>query len=141
MRSTGMDRFVASHPKGLARVITEGGKGLSGGQKQLVAFTRLALYAPSIYLLDEPTATMDEEQEQKCLQFLSQAAHAHKTMVIVTHKPAILPLVNRIIVVSGNKIVLDGPRDAVMAQLRAAPAKATGRDSAQAPKLPQEVTA
>lgn len=52
MRSTGMDRFVASHPKGLARVISEGGKGLSGGQKQLLAFTRLMLCQPGIYLLD-----------------------------------------------------------------------------------------
>lgn len=142
MRSTGMDRFVGSHPKGLARNITEGGKGLSGGQKQLLAFTRLALYQPAIYLLDEPTATMDEEQEQKCLQFLTQAAQAHKTMVIVTHKPAILPLVDRIIVVAGNKIVLDGPRDAVIAQLREPASPATGRDNpTQAPQIPQEVQA
>lgn len=118
MRRTGMDRFVSSHPKGLARVITEGGKGLSGGQKQLVAFTRLILCSPSVYLLDEPTATMDDEQERRCLQVLAQEAQAGKSMVIVTHKPAILPLVTRIIVVAGNKVVIDGPRDAVLQQLQ-----------------------
>lgn len=117
MRRTGMDRFVASHPKGLGRAIMEGGKGLSGGQKQLVAFTRLILCSPHIMLLDEPTATMDEEQEHRCLSVLVQEAQAGKTMVIVTHKPSVLPLVTRLIVVAGNGIVLDGPRDAVLQQL------------------------
>jgi ATP-binding cassette subfamily C protein LapB len=117
MRRTGMDLFVSSHPKGLARVITEGGKGLSGGQKQLVAFTRLVLCAPTVYLLDEPTATMDDAQERRCLQVLAQEAQAGKTMVIVTHKPALLPLCTRIVVVVGHQVVLDGPRDVVLQQL------------------------
>jgi len=118
MRRTGMDRFVASHPKGLDRAIMEGGKGLSGGQKQLVAFTRLVLCSPSVMLLDEPTATMDDEQERRCLQVLAQEAQAGKSMVIVTHKPSVLPLVTRIIVIAGNSIVLDGPRDAVLQQIQ-----------------------
>ena len=118
MRRTGMDRFVASHPKGLNRAIMEGGKGLSGGQKQLVAFTRLVLCSPSVMLLDEPTATMDDEQERRCLQVLAQEAQAGKTMVIVTHKPSVLPLVTRIIVIAGSSIVLDGQRDAMLQQLQ-----------------------
>lgn len=117
MRRTGMDLFVSSHPQGLARVITEGGKGLSGGQKQLVAFTRLVLCAPAVYLLDEPTATMDDAQERRCLQVLAEEAQAGKTMVIVTHKSALLPLCTRIVVVVGHHVVLDGPRDAVLQQL------------------------
>lgn len=118
MRSTGMDRFVSGHPKGLARPIFEGGKGLSGGQKQLLAFTRLMLCQPSVYLLDEPTATMDEEQEKQCLQQLTSLAKEDKTMVIVTHKEALLPLATRIVVIIGNRIVLDGPRDSVLRQLQ-----------------------
>lgn len=118
MRSTGMDRMVASHPKGLERTISEGGKGLSGGQKQLVAFTRLMLCNPAVYLLDEPTATLDDEQEKRCLQLLAQQAQSGKTLVLVTHKPALLHLATRIIVVVGSKIVLDGPRDAVLQQLQ-----------------------
>jgi ATP-binding cassette subfamily C protein LapB len=118
MRKTGMDQFVAAHPKGLARTISEGGKGLSGGQKQLLAFTRLVLCNPQILLLDEPTATMDEEQERKCLEVLKQEAQSGKTLVVVTHKPNLLALVDRIVVVAGNQIVLDGPRDTVMQQLR-----------------------
>ena len=118
MKRTGMDRFVASHPKGLARPIMEGGKGLSGGQKQLVAFTRLILCSPAVMLLDEPTATMDDEQERRCLGVLAQEAQAGKTMVIVTHKSSLLPLATRIMVVVGNSIVLDGPRDVVLQKLQ-----------------------
>lgn len=118
MRRTGMDQFVAAHPKGLARPISEGGKGLSGGQKQLVAFTRLILCNPKIMLLDEPTATMDEEQERKCLSVLWQEAQNGKSLIVVTHKPSFLAMVNRIVVIAGNQIVLDGPRDTVLNQLK-----------------------
>lgn len=133
MRRTGMDRFVSSHPKGLARVIAEGGKGLSGGQKQLVAFTRLVLCEPNVYLLDEPTATMDDEQERRCLQVLAEEAKAGKTMVVVTHKPAILPLTTRIMVVVGNKVVIDGPRDVVLQQLQQSNAAAQQAASNSSP--------
>jgi ATP-binding cassette subfamily C protein LapB len=121
MARTGMDRIVGSHPKGLERPIMEGGKGLSNGQKQLVAFTRLILCKPEIFLLDEPTATMDDMQERQCMAVLAEEANAGKTMVIVTHKPGTLALVNRIIVVAGSAIVLDGPRDAVLQQLQQRP--------------------
>ena len=118
MKRTGMDRFVAAHPKGLDRVISEGGKGLSGGQKQLVAFTRLVLCNPSVYLLDEPTASLDDEQERRCLEVLSQLAQAGKSMVVVTHKTSVLPLITRLIVMVGHSIVLDGPRDEVLQKLK-----------------------
>ncbi len=137
MRRTGMDRFVASHPKGLDRAIMEGGKGLSGGQKQLVAFTRLVLCSPSVMLLDEPTATMDDEQERRCLQVLAQEAQAGKSMVIVTHKPSVLPLVTRIIVIAGNSIVLDGPRDVVLQQLQ----KNNAQQAAAQASAPEATTA
>jgi ATP-binding cassette subfamily C protein LapB len=133
MKQTGMDRFVASHPRGLARQIAEGGKGLSGGQKQLVAFTRLVLCDPAVWLLDEPTASMDDDQERRCLSVLAQRAQQGKTLVIVTHKPSLLPLVNRMVVMSGNGIVLDGARDQVLNELQARHAKATGQ-------VPQTVT-
>jgi ATP-binding cassette subfamily C protein LapB len=118
MKRTGMDTFVAAHPQGIQRPIAEGGNGLSGGQKQLLAFTRIILTQPDIMLLDEPTATMDEEQERRCLQVLHEEALAGKTMVIATHKPSLLQLATRIIVIAGSHIVLDGPRDHVLQQLR-----------------------
>ncbi|MCZ2497749.1 ATP-binding cassette domain-containing protein [Xylophilus sp. Kf1] len=119
MRRSGMDRFVQSHPKGLDRLIAEGGKGLSGGQRQLLAFTRLILANPCTLLLDEPTANMDHEQEKYCLDVIAQEAAAGKTIVIVTHKPALLPLVDRLIVINGSRLAMDGPRDEVLRRMSA----------------------
>lgn len=135
LERTGMSRLVAGHPKGLERPIMEGGKGLSGGQRQLVAFTRLALAHPDVLLLDEPTASMDDEQERRCLAVLAQEAAAGKTLVIVTHKPSLLPLVNRLIVVVGSRIVLDGPRDAILEQISAANRSHAGSQAASVQKL------
>jgi ATP-binding cassette subfamily C protein LapB len=118
-KTTGLIGLISRHPKGLDLPINEGGKGLSGGQKQLVAFTRIVLTRPNIWLLDEPTASMDEDSERCCLNILKQQFTPNITAVIVTHKPSILPLVDRIIVVSQQTIVLDGSRDEVLKRLSA----------------------
>lgn len=119
---TGLIQLVANHPMGIHLPISEGGKGLSGGQRQLVAFTRILLMNPSILLLDEPTASMDDAQERQCLSVLeahlAQADGKKRTLVVVTHRPAILPYVDKLIVMNEGKIALVGPRDAVLASLR-----------------------
>lgn len=142
LKRSGLIRLVASHPRGLELPIFEGGKGLSGGQRQLVAFTRLLLAQPTICLLDEPTASMDEEQERRCLGVLTELLTPQTTLVVVTHKPSVLPLVQRLVVVAGGSIVLDGPRDEVLARLqRNALAGATAAATSQAARaepLPAE---
>lgn len=116
---TGLIRLVSGHSSGLDLPISEGGKGLSGGQKQLVAFTRLVLMNPTIWLLDEPTASMDNNQEQQCLQVLAQELQrGGKTLIVSTHKMSLLQLVDRIIIIADNQIVMDGPKQAVLAQLQ-----------------------
>ena len=114
---TGLLAAITNHPKGLELMIAEGGKGLSGGQRQLVALTRLLLSNPSVWLLDEPTASMDEQTEQRCIQVLHQAIKPEHTLVLVTHKPALLALTSRLIVIGNHQIILDGPRDQVIAQI------------------------
>lgn len=123
---TGLLPVITSHPKGFELMISEGGKGLSGGQRQLVALTRLLLSNPSIWLLDEPTASMDEQTEQRCLQTLRQSIKAEQTLVLVTHKPSLISLTNRLIVMANQQIILDGPRDQVLAQLRKSSQKLQG---------------
>lgn len=118
LRLSGLHQFVAAHPRGLDLPIFEGGRGLSGGQKQLLAFTRMLLSKPRILLLDEPTAAMDEALERRCMQVLQGEALASSTLVLVTHKPALLSLVSRIVVLVAGRIVMDGPRDEVIAKLQ-----------------------
>ncbi|STZ64242.1 RTX-I toxin determinant B [Moraxella lacunata] len=118
LHRTGLIRLVSGHSSGLDLPISEGGKGLSGGQKQLVAFTRLVLTKPSVWLLDEPTASMDNMQENQCLQVLAQELQdPTKTLIVSTHKMGLLALVNRIIIMADGKVVMDGPKQAVLSRL------------------------
>lgn len=114
---SGLINLVASHSSGLDLPISEGGKGLSGGQKQLVAFTRLLLTKPSVLLLDEPTASMDNRQEQRCLQVLRHELTRGQTLIVSTHKTALLDLVDRIIIMENQRIIMDGPKEAVLRKL------------------------
>lgn len=115
---TGLDAVIQKHPLGLEAEIAEGGKGLSGGQRQLVGLTRLLLMRPRLMLLDEPTASMDAQLENKVMHHLFQELAPDAALVVVTHKPALLSHVNRIVVLDQGRIALDGPRDMVLARLR-----------------------
>ena len=116
-RATGLVNLLREQPMGWELPISEGGKGLSGGQRQLVALTRLLLSQPRVWLLDEPTASMDPDTEQHCISLLRQQIGAAHTLVVVTHKPTLLPLVDRVIVMAQQRVLLDGPRDQVLQQL------------------------
>ena len=109
---------ITSHPEGLQQVINEGGTGLSGGQRQLVNLTRAFLRKPKIWLLDEPTASMDRNLESQVLGAFAQVLDQSQTLILVTHKPELLHLVDRIIVIANHQIVMDGPKDQVLDKLR-----------------------
>jgi ATP-binding cassette subfamily C protein LapB len=130
MEATGLLSMVANHPRGLDLPIHEGGQGLSGGQKQLVALTRMLLSRPKVMLLDEPTASMDDAREDQCIHALKKVSEDGSTLVLVTHKPALLCLVDRLIVVAQGRIVMDGPKQDVMNRLQGKPV----------PKAPQIVS-
>lgn len=115
-KGTGLIETVNAHPKGLDRPIYEGGRGLSGGQRQLLGLTRLLLAKPAFMLLDEPTASMDSSLERRVMGALF--SESGQGVVMVTHKLSVLPSVDRIIVLDKGRVLLDGPRDEVMAKLR-----------------------
>ncbi len=129
-KATGLhDSVIASHPNGLQQEIHEGGTGLSGGQKQLVNLTRVFLRRPSIWLLDEPTASLDRTSELHFIRALKETLKPSDNLLLVTHKPEMLQLVNRIVVIAKNQIVLDGPREAVLARLQGIQGTATKSNS------------
>lgn len=112
----GMLNFVQRHPKGLDLPLGENGMGLSGGQKQLVALARMTIKDPRIVLLDEPTSHLDQESEEMVLSALAQWL-GNRTLMVVTHRPQVLSLVNRVIVMENGEVIMDGPRDAVLNKL------------------------
>ncbi|OTG63844.1 type I secretion system permease/ATPase [Acinetobacter silvestris] len=105
--------IVEQKKEGLDYLVLEGGVGFSGGQRQALLLTRLLLRNPNIVLLDEPTASIDDVSEKLLIQHLKEWL-GHRTLVVATHRPAVLQLVDRIIVIHDGKIVKDGPRDAIL---------------------------
>lgn len=119
-RATGLlQAVIASNPRGLHQPIHEGGTGLSGGQRQLVNLTRVLLRRPQVWLLDEPTASVDGQSEREILDLLQRELTPGHTLVLVTHKPEMLQLVDRLIVIAAHQIVADGPTAQVLARLQA----------------------
>ena len=116
-RLTGLDRVISAHPQGMDLPIQEGGRGLSGGQRQLVGLTRLLLSQPTVLLLDEPTAAMDAELEASVMQRMLSSLTPSATVVFVTHKASLLRLVDRVIVMDQGRVLIDGPRNEVLAKL------------------------
>lgn len=116
LRRYGMDGMVNSSPLGLNMPIGEDGAGLSGGQRQMLCLARMSLRDPQVVLLDEPTSDLDGQTEQITLRELQRWC-ADRTLLVVTHRPQVLNIVDRVMVVDGGRVVMDGPRDAVLARL------------------------
>jgi len=124
-RQTGLlQAVIAAHPKGLQQEIFEGGSGLSGGQRQLVNLTRAFLRRPTLWFLDEPTASMDRALELQVTQALKTSIRPTDTLVLVTHKGEMLELVERVIVIANQQVVLDGPKAQVLQKLQTPPGAA-----------------
>ncbi|SDK71502.1 type I secretion system permease/ATPase [Microbulbifer yueqingensis] len=116
LEMTGALEMVRNMPKGMDHMVLEGGSGLSGGQKQSLLLSRLLLRQPSILLLDEPTASLDEATERRFINNLLTWS-GKRTVVLATHRSSTLKLVDRILVVDRGRIVMDGSKDEVMARL------------------------
>jgi len=130
-RVTGLDRLIASHPQGWELPVGEMGGLLSGGQRQLVALARCLVTQPQILLMDEPTSSMDAQSETLFLRQLNEALGT-RTVIMVTHRPAVLELAARVVVVDGGKVILDGPKAQVLAALSGAKPAASATPEANA---------
>ena len=115
---SGVLEFLKDSPAGLDTQVGERGEALSGGQRQAVAIARSLLYDPPILVLDEPTASMDPASENRLRKRLHHLC-ANKTTILITHKGAMLSLVDKLILLDRGRIVAFGPKDDVIRKLQA----------------------
>jgi len=113
---TGLDKIADAHPMGYDMPIGTMGLGLSGGQRQLVALARALITEPRILLMDEPTSAMDMQTEAMFTKRLESIVK-DRTVIIVTHRPSLLSVVDRIIVMDQQRLVADGPKEKILAML------------------------
>jgi ATP-binding cassette subfamily B protein len=106
-RSVGALTMVAGLADGFHQQVGERGQGLSSGQRQLVALARAELVRPDILLLDEATAALDPATESAVLAASEQVARSRTTFV-VAHRLATAARADRIVVLSGGRIVEEG---------------------------------
>lgn len=115
---SGLDRAIKTHPKGLDLEIADGGGGLSAGQRQAVGLARLYLQNPKVVLLDEPTASLDQNAEGDLIAKLDKWLK-NRTTIMTTHRMGVLKLVDNIAVMKDGAIAMHGPRDTVINTLKA----------------------
>ena len=113
----GVTDFVKLSPAGFGLMVGERGMNLSGGQRQSVAIARALLLDSDVLILDEPSSNMDHTSEE-LLKNRLRSVIEHKTVIIITHRPSMLDLVNRLIIVDNGTIVADGPKQVVLDSLR-----------------------
>ncbi len=105
----GVHDFLGKHQAGYDLQVGERGDGLSGGERQSVTLARALVSNPNIMIFDEPTNSMDDLSEE---QFKNKVANIvkDKTVIVITHRPSILSIVDRLIVIDDGKIIADGPK-------------------------------
>ena len=121
----GVADFVKRHPAGYGAQVGEQGRNLSGGQRQAVGLARALVRDPDVLILDEPTSNMDVDSELLVQRRLAPVVK-DKTLILITHRLSMLRIVDRLVVMDGGRVLMDGPRDTVLRTLQERSSAGTG---------------
>lgn len=124
-RCAGLHDMILRMPKGYDTQIGEAGSTLSGGQRQRLGLARAVYGDPALIVLDEPNANLDDVGEQALSRAILELKNKGKTVVLITHRPSAIGLADRLIVMNDGRVQVQGPRDAVLSELRSRSAPAT----------------
>jgi ATP-binding cassette subfamily C protein LapB len=113
---SGADGFIGRDAAGFDLHIGERGSRLSGGQRSFMVLARALVEPCKLLFLDEPTGAMDTQTERLFIEKLASAIKPDQTLIVSTHRNAMLRIVDRLIVIDQGRIIADGPRDAILAQ-------------------------
>ncbi|WP_315129057.1 type I secretion system permease/ATPase [Comamonas antarctica] len=120
-RSAGLHEMVLHLPGGYDTPVGEAGALLSSGQRQRIGLARAIYGHPVLVVLDEPNSHLDEAGEAALVRVVRELRSRRSTVVLVTHRPGIVAVADRVIVLHGGRVQADEPRDAVIEAQRPAP--------------------
>jgi ATP-binding cassette subfamily C exporter for protease/lipase len=121
-RSAGLHEMILRFPKGYDTPIGEAGNLLSGGQRQRIGLARAVYGDPVLVVLDEPNANLDDVGEAALVRTVQELKAKGRTVFLVTHRPGIVAVADRLLILRNGTVQANGPRDQVLAALRAAQA-------------------
>ena len=129
----GLHQMILRFPKGYDTQMGEAGALLSGGQRQRIALARAVYGEPALIVLDEPNANLDDEGEAALVRAVQSLKAKGKTVVLISHRPNIVSVADRLLILHEGIVQASGPRDGVLAALQ------KQRDAAKAGTNPSSI--
>jgi ATP-binding cassette subfamily C exporter for protease/lipase len=118
-KSAGLHDMILRFPKGYDTSIGEAGGMLSGGQRQRIGLARALYGQPTLVVLDEPNANLDDVGEAALNQAVRELKALGKTVFLITHRPGAIQLADQLLVLRDGRVAVQGPRQQVLAYLQA----------------------
>ena len=128
--ASGLHQMILRFPKGYDTPMGEAGGLLSGGQRQRIGLARALYGEPALVVLDEPNANLDDEGEAALVRAVQGLKAKGKTVVLISHRPGIVGVADRLLILQQGAVQASGPRDGVLAALQ------KQREAAQAALAP-----
>lgn len=119
-KQAGVHEMILHLPQGYDTYLSTDGGSLSGGQKQRIGLARALYGDPALIVLDEPNASLDDVGEAALVLALQDLKHRGKTLVLISHRPAVLNMVDKLLMLRDGAVQIFGTRDEVFTTLRQA---------------------
>jgi ATP-binding cassette subfamily C exporter for protease/lipase len=116
--AAGLHTMILRFPKGYDTPMGEAGALLSGGQRQRIGLARALYGDPALVVLDEPNANLDDEGENALVRAVNGLKAKGKTVVLISHRPGIIGVADRLLILHEGIVQASGPREGVLAALQ-----------------------
>jgi ATP-binding cassette subfamily C protein len=137
-RIAGVHELIGRLPLGYDTQVSDGDFKLSGGQRQRIGLARALYGMPRLIVLDEPNANLDAEGEQSLIRAIVAAREAGAIVMLIAHRPSVMQVVDKILVLREGRVQQFGPRSAIAGMIT--PGGLVEIDPASRPSTPAVTT-